>query len=259
MDASNMEPKRAPPAISVAHVSKWFDSDEANGLNVLQDVSFDIAPGTVTAIVGASGCGKSTLLNIVSGLLAADRGAVHYGGVPGRQFGGWRQVAYMFQEDRLLPWRTALDNVCLGLEAMRMRRDERRALARDKLQLVGLADFAGAFPHQLSGGMRSRVALARSLIADPTVLLMDEPFSKLDPANRAQMHAEILRIQRLHGMTVVFVTHDAEEAVVLADRVVVLKPRPGRVDRVLPVTLPHPRALTDPAFAAHVHEVRALI
>ena len=252
-------PSTAPPAITVAHVSKWFDSDEANGLNVLQDVSFDVAPGTITAIVGASGCGKSTLLNILSGLIAADRGAVHYGGVPGKHFDAWRQVAYMFQEDRLLPWRSALDNVCLGLEATRMRRDERRRLARDKLALVGLADFSGAFPHQLSGGMRSRVALARSLIAEPTVLLMDEPFSKLDPANRAQMHAEILRIQQLHGMTVVFVTHDAEEAVVLADRVIVLKPRPGRVNRVLPVPLPYPRTFTDSAFAVHVHAVRALI
>jgi len=165
----------------------------------------------------------------------------------------------MFQEDRLLPWRTALRNVEFALEAGGMLRSERESRAREALKLVGLEAFADAFPYQLSGGMRSRVALARSLVLEPCILLMDEPFSRLDALTRAQMHQELLRIQQLKKMTIVFVTHDVEEAVVLADRVVVLAPRPGRVRELVAINLPRPRDTTENATAQQAHHLKSLI
>jgi ABC-type nitrate/sulfonate/bicarbonate transport system ATPase subunit len=153
----------------------------------------------------------------------------------------WSRVGYMFQDDRLLPWRVAHKNVSLALEAGDMPAGERKEKAQAGLALVGLADFADSYPHQLSGGMRSRVALARSLATAPHVLLMDEPFSRLDAQTRGTMHRELLRIQDLRRMTILFVTHDVEEAVVLADQIVVLSARPARVRQHLAVPLSHPR------------------
>ncbi|WP_454722210.1 MULTISPECIES: ABC transporter ATP-binding protein [Cupriavidus] len=246
-------------AVRVESVSKWFDTREPNGLTVLKDISFAVPRGAVVALVGTSGCGKSTLLNIVSGLIKADRGSVIYDGKASKDFDDWGKVTYMFQEDRLLPWRTTIDNIAFGLEAVSMPRRERRERARALLDLVGLQAFANAYPHQLSGGMRSRVALARSLIGEPEILLMDEPFSKLDPSIRTQMHEEILRIHRLKRLTVVFVTHDVEEAVVLADRVVVLSPRPGRVKEIVDIDIPRPRNYLGQQFVDKVRELRQLL
>ncbi len=227
--------------IALRGVSKWFDQRDGERLLVLDDIDLDIPAGEIVALLGESGCGKSTLLNIIAGLVAPDRGDVLLQGVPSNEFRDWRAMTYMFQDDRLLPWRTAARNVALGLEAARVPRVERRERVRETLDLVGLAKFADLYPHELSGGMRSRVALARSIVTRPTILLMDEPFSKLDPAIRAQMHGELLRIAALRGMTVIFVTHDVEEAVVLANRVVVMHPRPGRIREIWPIALAHPR------------------
>ncbi|MNS59178.1 Taurine import ATP-binding protein TauB [compost metagenome] len=174
-------------------------------------------------------------------------------------YADWRAVGYLFQDDRLLPWRTARDNVCFGLEAGSLPRAERRASAREALAAVGLAEFESAYPHELSGGMRSRVALARSLVNQPRILLLDEPFSKLDPGTRAQMHAELLAIQASRGMTVVFVTHDVEEAIVLADQVVILQPRPGRIREIAPVTLARPRSPSMPEVAELIRQLRVLV
>ncbi|WP_082079626.1 ABC transporter ATP-binding protein [Cupriavidus basilensis] len=251
--------KQADVAVRVENVSKWFDTHEPNGLTVLKDISFEVPRGSVVALVGTSGCGKSTLLNIVSGLIKADRGSITYDGKVGKDFDDWSKVTYMFQEDRLLPWRTTIDNVAFGLEAGSMPKRERRERAGALLELVGLQAFADAYPHQLSGGMRSRVALARSLIGEPKILLMDEPFSKLDPSIRTQMHEEILRIHRLKHLTVVFVTHDVEEAVVLADRVVVLSPRPGRVKEIVDIDIPRPRNYLGQPFVDKVRELRQLL
>jgi NitT/TauT family transport system ATP-binding protein len=224
---------------------------------VLSGVDLQAETGRVLAVVGPSGCGKSTLLNILSGLLAPDGGQLLVAGVPAQRFGQWQRVAYMFQEDRLLPWRSVHDNVAFGLEASALGRTERRERAQAALALVGLADVAQAWPHELSGGMRSRVALARSLAVRPDVLLMDEPFSKLDPQTRAQMHEELLRIQAASGTTVVFVTHDMEEAVVLADRIVRLRPNPGRVADVVDLTaLARPRDPVSPLVAERVRALR---
>jgi NitT/TauT family transport system ATP-binding protein len=236
-------------SVKVQCVSKWFERRGGESLHVLQKIDLDVPEKSIVAIVGASGCGKSTLLNIVAGLVKPDRGCVFLNGIKAADFTDWRSMTYMFQEDRLLPWRTAAQNVAFGLEASGINRAERKRRVAETLELVGLAQFANVYPHELSGGMRSRVALARSLVTRPTLLLMDEPFSKLDPTIRSQMHNEVLRIAALMSMTIVFVTHDVEEAVVLANYVVVLNPRPGRVRETRTIDLPYPR---DPA-APEVH------
>nr|WP_276592253.1 MULTISPECIES: ABC transporter ATP-binding protein [unclassified Methylobacterium] len=218
-------------------------------------IDIAIPQHAIVAILGASGCGKSTLLNMIAGLVEPDEGAILLDGIPSHAFRDWRAMTYMFQEDRLLPWRTAAQNVAFGLEAGTMSRAERVRRVDDTLRLVGLDTFRDAYPHELSGGMRSRVALARSLVTEPRILLLDEPFSKLDPEIRAQMHAELLRIAGLRAMTLVFVTHDVEEAVVLASQVVVLHPRPGRIGTVRAIDLPYPR---DPLAAEVAEEVRRL-
>jgi ABC-type nitrate/sulfonate/bicarbonate transport system ATPase subunit len=243
-------------AISLRGVGKNFGT-----LNVLDHVSFDVAQGEIVALLGTSGCGKSTLLNMVAGLLEASEGELW---IDGKRTEGTKDrnaLSYMFQEDRLLPWRTARANAEFGLEAASpaISARERHARANAVLDLVGLRAFADAHPHQLSGGMRSRVALARSLVTGPRILLMDEPFSKLDPQMRSQMHDELLRIHALQRMTVLFVTHDVEEAIVLADRVVVLAPRPGRVREIVDVDLPRPRTATDLTVAEAIRQLRLLI
>ncbi|HEV7802490.1 MAG TPA: ABC transporter ATP-binding protein, partial [Burkholderiales bacterium] len=164
-----------------------------------------------------------------------------------------------FQEDRLLPWRTAQRNVEFALEAGSVPAAERRRRAEDALALVGLEGFSDAFPYQLSGGMRSRVALARSLVLEPCILLMDEPFSRLDAQTRSLMHNELLRIHRLKKMTIVFVTHDVEESVVLADSVVVMAPRPGRVREEVPIEIGRPRDPTASEVTQYIQRLRALI
>src|SRR6266404_2834376 len=232
------------PAISFIDVSKRFPTAEGRMLEVLRGVSFDLPSTKIVAIVGPSGAGKSTLLNLAAGLILPDQGEVR---ILGRNTAG------------AVDWgRVALANVTLALEAGAMPAAERRRRAHDALALVGLAEFAKAYPHQLSGGMRSRVALARSMVGEPDLLLMDEPFSRLDAQTRATMHRELLRIHEMRRLSILFVTHDAEEAVVLADRIVVMSARPGQVRATLDVTLSHPRPGTEGA-AALVGRLRAML
>jgi NitT/TauT family transport system ATP-binding protein/sulfonate transport system ATP-binding protein len=247
------------PAIAIESVSKWFSSRGGQPLQVLKDIDLEIGEHEIVAVLGASGCGKSTLLNIVSGILKPEAGRVRINGVPSDEFDDWCNVSYMFQDDRLLPWRTALRNVEFALEAGASGRAERRRRSESALELVGLRGFADAFPYQLSGGMRSRVALARSLVLEPCILLMDEPFSRLDAQTRSLMHTELLRIHQLKRMTIVFVTHDVEESVVLADRVVVMAPNPGRIREQVSIELPRPRDATAPEAAQYIQRLRALI
>ena len=245
-------------AIAFSDVWKRFVRADGRPLDVLQAISFAVPRGEIVAIVGPSGSGKSTLLNIAAGLIRPDRGHAAVLGQPTDGTVAWERVGYMFQDDRLLPWRTACRNVALALEARPVPAAERRRRAIDALRLVELAEFLDAFPHQLSGGMRSRVALARSLVGEPDILLMDEPFSRLDAQTRSVMHRELLRIQGLRHMSILFVTHDVEEAVILADHIVVLRPRPGRVQTQLDVDLTHPRLGTD-AASAMVTQLRGLL
>lgn len=228
-------------------------------LDVLENINFDVREGEVLAILGSSGSGKSTLLNIISGLLKPDAGAFTIGGKASSDYLGWNKIVYMFQEDRLLPWRTVRDNIAFGLENSQIPKTEWHEKIAAVLKLVGLQEFVDYWPHQLSGGMRSRVALARSLVAEPRILLMDEPFSKLDAQTREQLHNELLKIHRLTGMTVIFVTHDVEEAVVLADRVAVFSSRPGRIKDMVQVHLPQPRDLTDFEVVKTIRDLRGRI
>ncbi|MBY0383313.1 MAG: ABC transporter ATP-binding protein [Xanthobacteraceae bacterium] len=242
--------------IRLQRISKSFLRRDGEQLEVLRDVDFDVQERSIVALVGASGSGKSTLLNIIAGLIEPDCGTVFLNDVRSSEFKDWRSMTYMFQDDRLFPWRTTAQNVGFGLEAANTSRKERRERVERVLELVGLENFAEAFPHELSGGMRSRAALARSLVTEPRILLMDEPFSKLDPAIRSQMHDEVLRIAALKSMTMIFVTHDVEEAVVLADKIVVLFPRPGRVRETRPITFGYPRNPLSPDVAEEVRLLR---
>lgn len=242
--------------VQLESVGKSFMRRDGEQLEVLRNIDLDVPERSIVALVGASGCGKSTLLNIVAGLIPPDQGAVFLNGQKSSAFKDWRSMTYMFQEDRLFPWRTTAQNVALGLEAAGLPRKERRDRVMQVLELVGLEKFADSFPHELSGGMRSRAALGRSLVTEPSILLMDEPFSKLDPSIRTQMHDEVLRIAALRQMSVLFVTHDVEEAVVLANKIVVLMPRPGRVKETRDIALPYPRNPLSPEVAEEVRLLR---
>ena len=192
------------------------------------------------------------------GLQRADGGTVKVNGRPVTPR-DMPELGYVFQEDRLLPWRTALRNVTFSLEAGSMPRSERDQRAKKILDLMGLTGFSKAYPHQLSGGMRSRVALARSLVLEPATLLMDEPFGRLDAQTRAQMHSEVLRLKDLLGMSIIFVTHDVEEAAILADRVIVLAPRPGRIKTIVEIPLQRPRDSQSPESADTIRELKSLV
>jgi len=247
-----------PPAIRLSGVGKSF----ANGnqtIEVLKNVNLTVPPQSIVGLIGASGSGKSTLLNIISGILKPDRGQVCIWGAASEEFNDWGSVSYMFQDDRLLPWRTAVRNVEFALEAGSIAKKERVQRALQALQLVELESFNEAFPYQLSGGMRSRVALARSLVTEPRIVLMDEPFSRLDAQTRGLMHEELLRVYQLKRMTVVFVTHDVAEAVLLADRVAVMSPRPGTIREVVNIAPARPRDITHPEVTSYIQRLRALI
>ena len=224
------------PALSVSGLGRTFHTDRGETV-ALSDVDLEVADNEFVALVGTSGCGKSTLLSIVAGLDAEDEGIVAIDGVPVTGPGLDRGV--VFQSYTLLPWLTALGNVEFALRAAG-RRDARDA-AREHLALVGLEDFAGAYPSELSGGMKQRVAIARALSYRPGMLLMDEPFGALDALTRHHMQELLTRIWERHRLTVLFITHDVEEAVYLSDRVAVMTNRPGRIKTIVPIDLPRPR------------------
>ncbi|MGH2456642.1 MAG: ABC transporter ATP-binding protein, partial [Candidatus Limnocylindria bacterium] len=229
-------------------------------LQALADCTLEVAAGSFTVIIGPNGCGKSTLLRLVSGLLEPTAGRVLVGGAaPGAGDG---RVGLAFQQPRLVPWRSTLDNVALPLELDGAALDLRRARAHEALERVGLAGVAGLRPRELSGGMAQRAALARALITDPSVLLLDEPFGALDALTRESFDAELQRLWLERRRTVILVTHSVSEAVTLADRVVVMTPRPGRVERIVEVDLPRPRPtelMGSPRAAAPATEVRAAL
>jgi NitT/TauT family transport system ATP-binding protein len=225
--------------VTIRSVSQRFGADGAS-VHALDSIDLDIPDGQFAAIVGPSGCGKSTLLSLVAGLRLPTTGTVLCDGEPitGPMP---KKVGMIFQEANLLPWLSAIDNVAFPLKLRHVAKTERLAAARQMLELTGLAGFEDRVPHQLSGGMKQRVAIARGLVQDPAVLLMDEPFASLDEQTRMVLGDELLRIWSETRKTVLFVTHSLNEAVYLADRVVVLSARPGRVVDDILVDLPRPR------------------
>lgn len=246
-----------PAAIAVEHLCVRYATG-AGPIVALDDLSCVVQAGEFVALVGPSGCGKSTLLRTIGGLLAPDAGRITLAGLTPEVARRRRLISFVFQQPVLLPWRTALQNVALPLWVAGRSRREREATARHFLDLVGLEQFADAYPHQLSGGMQQRVALARALSFSPAVLLMDEPFGALDELTRERLNVELLRIWSTSGATVLFVTHSLTEAVFLADRVLVLTPRPGRVVATLPVNLPRPRSAELLEQADFLQQVTAL-
>jgi NitT/TauT family transport system ATP-binding protein len=225
--------------LSVEKISHGYRAPDGAALRVLEDVSFEITTGEFVAIIGASGSGKTTLLRIIANLVAPDDGAILIDGARMLKPGG--KISFVFQRDSLWPWRTVLGNTVYGLEIQGVDRDEADARARRYLDLVGLAGFETYYPHQLSGGMRQRVNLARALAVDPDILLMDEPFAALDAQTRELMQLELTRIWQETGKTILFVTHQIDEAVFLADRVITLSARPGSVRAVTAIELARPR------------------
>ena len=225
--------------IAIRDLSKTFTAGPRE-VPAVSRVSFDVHDKEFVAIVGPSGCGKSTILNMIGALLAPSAGEIL---VDGERVGARaaRQVGYVFQKDTVFPWRTVEQNIALGLEYRGVAPAEIRARVREAVALAGLEGFEEAFPATLSGGMRQRVALMRSLIVNPEILLMDEPFGALDTHTKLNLHAELLGIWGARLQTVVFVTHDLSEAITLADRIVVMTRRPGRVKLVYEVKLPRPR------------------
>jgi NitT/TauT family transport system ATP-binding protein len=236
---ANITPLKPAGAIEVRNVGQIFKTTTQDVI-ALEDVSLDIKPGRFVVLVGPSGCGKSTLLMMMAGLRQQTSGTITISGAPIPEPDPNR-VGVVFQEASLFPWLTAEENVEFPLALRRVGKDERRAKAQDALKLVGLDGFGKRHPHELSGGMKQRVSIARGLVQDPPVLLMDEPFAALDEQTRMTMGDELLRIWAATGKTVVFVTHSLTEAVYLADEVIVMSPRPGRIVDHLQVSLPRPR------------------
>jgi NitT/TauT family transport system ATP-binding protein len=226
------------PLISVRGVNKTYQ----NGTVALDDISFDVTDGEFVSLVGPSGCGKSTLLRIVAGLGPINQGEVLVEGLEptlARQERG--DTAFVFQDATLMPWRNVLGNVELPLELRHVNKAQRQEAAVSALETVGLRDAAHAYPHELSGGMKMRVSLARALAAQPRMLLMDEPFGALDEITRQRLNAELLGVCALAGWTVLFVTHNVFEAVFLSSRILVMSRRPGRIMEDVAVNLPYPR------------------
>jgi NitT/TauT family transport system ATP-binding protein len=230
---------RGTAAIEVVDLRKAYATVDG-AIPTLDGVSFRIEPGEFVSVLGPSGCGKTTVMKIIAGLVAPSSGGVKVDGVP--VTGPQRKIGLVFQVPALMKWRTTLENVLLPAEILRLDRSSARARAHELLELVGLSDFAARYPRELSGGMQQRVGIARALAHDPSILLLDEPFSALDMMTRNQLNIELLRIWSERRKTSLLITHSIPEAVFLSDRVVVLGPRPARILDVVPISLPRPRA-----------------
>jgi NitT/TauT family transport system ATP-binding protein len=246
--------------IRLQGVEKTYRTRTGDLVHALAETTLDVGENEFVTLVGPSGCGKSTLLKLVAGLVPASQGQIRVREQP--VTGPFPDVGFVFQQPVLLPWRSVLDNVLFSVEMLGLDLRQYRKPAGDLLELTGLGGFETKYPRELSGGMQQRVAICRALLPDPSLLLMDEPFGALDAMTREEMSLELLRIWDERRKTILFVTHSIPEAILLADRVVVMSPRPGRVARVLRVDLPRPRTMElefDPRFKAHSDEIRALI
>jgi NitT/TauT family transport system ATP-binding protein len=249
----------APEKVLIEKLHKTYISNSGRTV-ALQDVNLTIGQDEFIALVGPSGCGKSTLLRVISALVRPSKGRVVINGVALTKPSN--EIGIVFQEPVLLPWRSVLDNVLLPAEILRLNVGKARTRARDLLNMVGLSGFEACYPGELSGGMQQRAAICRALIHKPTMLLMDEPFAALDAMTREELGLELLRIWAADKKTIVFVTHNINEAILLSDRVVAMSPRPGRISEIITVDLPRPRTLDMeflPKFKSYSDRVRATI
>ncbi len=244
------------PIIRIQSVSKSYRTERTR-VQALAEIDLAVNENDFICFVGPSGCGKSTLLRIIAGLDVASSGTVLYRGVPLAK--PKREIGMVFQEYSLLPWRSVLDNVALGLEFSRVRKKERLRMAGAFLKTVGLDSFKQALPHELSGGMQQRVAIARALANNPDLLLMDEPFAAVDAHTRILLQKELLRIWEQNLKTVVFVTHSVDEAIYLADRIVVMSARPGKITEIIDVSMPRPRNRANPEYGRMAEKILDLL
>jgi NitT/TauT family transport system ATP-binding protein len=245
----------AGPILVVEDIVKRFDTPDG-ALTAIDRVSFDVAPGEFLAVIGPSGCGKSTLFNVIGGLLDGYQGRVSVAGETVR--GPHAAIGMVFQEESTFPWRTVIENVAFPLEIAGVAKAERLERARHFVALVGLAGFERRYPAELSGGMRQRVSMARTLASEPKILLMDEPFAALDEQTRLLLGDKVLQIQQELKQTTLLITHNITEAVQLSDRILVMTYRPGRVKRVVPIDLPRPRTseiVSSDAFGHYVAQI----
>lgn len=238
-------------------VTVSFPSPDGSRMTALRDMSLSVEQGELVALVGPSGCGKSTALNVLAGQVRPVSGQVRLAGEPVK--GVSPSVGYISQADTLLPWRTVLDNVALAMELRGVEKRERREAARELMARMGLSGFEDNYPRELSGGMKKRAAIARVLAVDPAILMMDEPFGPLDALTKEKLQDEILSLWESTGCTILYVTHDLTEAITLADRVVLMSARPGRVVREYPIDLPRPRRVMDVKFSPRFVELERAI
>jgi NitT/TauT family transport system ATP-binding protein len=256
--SSPSKQNEAAPVIELTAVSKIFATASGERVRALDSTTLRVQPGEFITVVGASGCGKTTLLRLIAGLERCSSGSIRVNGT--EQVGPSEQIGIVFQDPTLLPWRTVLENVLLPVQVLKLDMKTHRPRALALLDTVGLADFQNKYPHELSGGMRQRVAIARALVHDPAMLLMDEPFGALDALTRDQLNLELLEIWAKTRKTVLLITHSITESVFLADRVIVMSPRPGRVVEEIRVDLPRPRDLemiNSETFGSHVRRIRS--
>lgn len=250
-------PPGSAPAILFDKVSKTFTTTGGrNAVPAIRDISFTVEPAKFVALLGPSGCGKTTILRMVDGLIGADSGRVEVFGAPPKP---GPEISFVFQTFRLIPWANVQENVEFGLKSMSLSRAERQERVSHHLELVGLTRFQRAYPGELSGGMKQRVALARALATEPGILLMDEPFASIDAQTRELMQIELMRIWTVRRPVVLFVTHSVDEAIILADRILLLGPRPGRIVESIDVELARPRWTYDARAEANYVELRSYL
>ena len=258
--STSLQLREAAPVIKLTGVSKTFATASGERVRALENTNLAIRPSEFITVVGASGCGKTTLLRLIAGLERSTSGTIDVNGA--RQLGPSEQVGIVFQDPTLLPWRTVMQNVLLPVQVLKLDARAYGKRATELLETVGLRDFENKYPHELSGGMRQRVAIARALVHDPAMLLMDEPFGALDALTRDQMNLELLDIWSATKKTVLLITHSITESIFLADRVIVMSPRPGRVVEEIAIDLPRPRNLemiNNEVFGKYVRRIRELL
>lgn len=241
------------PTVVFRNISKYYENSEGNQTAVLKDINLTVSDGEFVCILGPSGCGKSTLLEIAAGLLPYTEGEIL---LDGKLLSGTsRDVGVVFQDSSLFPWRNIRKNVEFGLEVANADKTERTIMAQKAIEMVGLKGFEDKYPHQLSGGMRQRAGIARTLVNNPACILMDEPFSAVDHLTRLTLQDEVIRIWEQQKKTIIFITHDVSEAVYLSNRVVLLTPGPGRINKIFDIPLEWPRKRNDPRIMEIIEKI----